>query len=148
MKKFPAFFLAGALLLPALLSAASPFEGTVTMKMTGAKGEQLPMTYSMKNGLLRVDMVAPEGKNGGKHGEKIGATIMDPIKMEMIILMDEQKMYMVKSLPKPTDAADSAMPIENGRRIVVDSDPNRSADVLGVTGGPKGPGVDLGVRRI
>ncbi len=94
MKKFPAFLLVCALLVPAALSAAS-FEGKVVMKMRMSKGEPMPMTLSVKEGFTRTDMVMGKGTTA--------SMIMDQAKQEIIILMDAQKMYMVQPMPKPED---------------------------------------------
>lgn len=87
------------LLLPLLLplTRAANFEGKVTMKLTGPKGAPQEMTFSIKEGLSRIDM------NAGKGGS-VGI-IMDAAKQEMTMLMLEQKMYMTHPIPKATAAA-------------------------------------------
>jgi hypothetical protein len=81
------------MLLPSALSAGS-FEGKVTMTISSSGSKDAPQTmnYSIKEGYLRVDMAAMKGG---------GAFITDFKKREMIIIMDQQKMYMVKDLPDP-----------------------------------------------
>ena len=71
------------------------------MKMSagGSKSTQ-EMTYSTKAGLLRTDIE-------GKGGEAVGM-IMNYGKKEMIILMPEQKMYMVRPIPSMNDMAGNA----------------------------------------
>lgn len=98
MKKFLTSLLASALLLPAVLSAAG-FEGKVTMNMTmpNAK-EPMPMTLSIKEGFARNDMTVAQGMTA--------SSIIDQAKQQMIILMTEQKMYMVQPMPKPEDFTD------------------------------------------
>ncbi len=80
-----------ALLSPLALFAAD-FEGTVTMNMTGSREQTVPINFSIKPGFTRVDM------NTGGH---TGGVIMDMAKQEMIILMPEQKMYMVQPMKRP-----------------------------------------------
>lgn len=91
------FLLVAALVLPAVVQAAA-FEGKVRMKITaaGSKSAQ-EMTYSSKAGLLRTEI-------DGKGGESF-AMIMNHAKREMIILMPEQKMYMVRPMPAMSELA-------------------------------------------
>lgn len=97
MKKFPTALLAGALLLPAVLSAAA-FEGKVTLKMTMPNTKDpIPMIQSVKEGFARTDMVMGKGATT--------SMIMDQAKQEIVILIPDQKMYMVQAMPKPEDAA-------------------------------------------
>jgi outer membrane lipoprotein-sorting protein len=88
--------LAGALLAPAVLCAAE-FEGRITMKMTPARGQSQEIRYAIKGGKLRMEFP----------GQKEAvAMIVDPVKRESIMLMDEQKMYMVtpmQDLETPAD---------------------------------------------
>jgi len=95
MKKLNFLFVATALVCPVLAFAAS-FEGKVAMKMTAAKGTPQPMVFSLKDGMSRVD-VTTEGNTMG--------VIMDQAKQEMIMLMPQQKMYMVQPIPKPETMA-------------------------------------------
>ena len=90
MKKLVLLFIASALVAPAVLSAAS-FEGKVSMKVTSGREKPMDINYSLKGGKLRIEM---PGQKGG------GGMIMDPTKREMIMLMDEQKMYMTMTLPE------------------------------------------------
>lgn len=98
MKKFLTSLLTGALLLPAVLTAAS-FEGKVTMSMTmpNAK-EPMPMTLSVKEGFARTDMTIASGK-----GSMTASSIIDQAKQQITILMPEGKVYMVQPMPKPED---------------------------------------------
>jgi Domain of unknown function (DUF4412) len=102
MKKFLTSLLAGALLLPAALSAAG-FEGKVTMTMTmpNAK-EPMPMTLSVKEGFARNDMTVTKGMTA--------STIIDQAQQQITILMPEQKMYLVQPMPKPEDFTDKKEP--------------------------------------
>jgi hypothetical protein len=98
MKKFPAFLLACALLLPAALSAAT-FEGSLRMKMTSGKSKPMEMDYLIKENRIRVNPLIQE-----KGGAGMGI-IMDFVKMESTILMAEQRMYMVTSIKPVVDKA-------------------------------------------
>jgi hypothetical protein len=102
MKTFLTLLLAGALVAPAAV-AAPGFEGKVSFKITSGKNESLTMAYSIKPGLVRMDTKA--GKDDS------GAMIINAAKQEMIILMAEQRMYMVQPMPKPkTDDAKTPAP--------------------------------------
>lgn len=82
----------GALLsAPALFAAETSFVGKVSFTMTSAKGKPVVMNQTIKGTAVRTDM---EGLPGGM--------IMDFSKKEMIMLMDEQRMYMVHPI-KPSD---------------------------------------------
>jgi hypothetical protein len=77
-----------ALLLPCALSAET-FEGKVTMTVTSATSKDGPQSinYSIKDGAMRMDVT---GAKGG------GAFITDFKNKQMIILMEQQRMYMVR----------------------------------------------------
>ena len=81
--------LAGALLIPVALSAAG-FEGKVTFQMTSGRGKPADLTYSIKGDKVRMEFPNQKGSGG---------MIMDTSKREMMVMMDEQKMYMVMALP-------------------------------------------------
>jgi len=83
----------GALLAPACLLAAA-FEGKVNLTMTSG-GKAQPMTYSIKGDKVRIDMAAAKG---------MGGMILDPVKKQATIVMDEQKMYMTMAIPDATPA--------------------------------------------
>lgn len=88
MKKITPLLLACALVLPSLARAAE-FEGTVSMKIVEPRGTTMPMTLKLKSGKARMEFQA----------EKMtGAMILDHAKQEMIMLMPDQRMYMVHSL--------------------------------------------------
>jgi len=75
------------------------FEGTVKFTMTTHQ-TTVPMTYVMKNGLVRAEIEAPNGQTA--------AMLMDFAKHEMLILMPQQKMYVVQPLPDPAAIASQA----------------------------------------
>lgn len=91
MKTLTSFVALLVLLVPSVVSAAS-FEGKVAMTVTSDRGPT-PLTFSLKSGLSRIDVQGPEGR--------AAAIIMNPAKQEMTILMPQQKMYMVRPIPKP-----------------------------------------------
>ncbi len=67
------------------------------MKMTGLKNSPPEMTFSLKEGFSRIDMVGAEGRNSG--------IIFDAAKQEITILMLDQRMYMTQTMPKPQATA-------------------------------------------
>lgn len=87
MKKLSLLLLACALVSPVALLASS-FEGKVRFKITTGKNAQ-DMDYKVKDGLARIDVQTKDAT---------ASLIMDPTKQEVIILMLEQKMYMVQSI--------------------------------------------------
>lgn len=89
-------FVAGSLLAAASSFAADSFQGKVSLAITPAKGKAQTMNYSMKGQKLRMDMEA-EGN--------AMTSITDMGKMETMMLMPEQKMYMVMSIKKPVEKA-------------------------------------------
>jgi len=97
MKKllFPVL-LAAALLSDNALSAKT-FEGTVKMTITDGRSKAVPLSYSIKEGLLRTDMTVEEGMTA--------TSIMDFAKQEMIMLMPGQPMYMVMPMKRPVGEA-------------------------------------------
>lgn len=97
MKSYFRLLLVSAVLAPAALMAAS-FEGKVTMKMTSGKNQTQDITYSVKGDKIRMEMPAQKGA--------AGSMIMDTTKKEMIMMMDEQKMYMVMSMAGALEAAE------------------------------------------
>ncbi|MDP3072814.1 MAG: DUF4412 domain-containing protein [Opitutaceae bacterium] len=83
------------LLAPAL--GAATFEGTVNFKTTDGKNRATEMNYSVKDSRMRIDM------KGDKDAS--GYTVMDLAKMEMMMVMESERMYMTMSLK---DAAEKA----------------------------------------
>ncbi len=103
MKNSCLYMLVAASLAPVAF-AASPFEGKVTFKMTSGRNAPQEMRYAIKGDKVRIEMAGQK---------EMGGMIMDMTKSEMVMLMDEQKMYMVmpinegaaqgrKSGPEPT----------------------------------------------
>jgi len=86
----------GALLTASVSSAADAFQGKVSLAITAGKGKSQTLNYSIKDQRLRMDMEA--------EGHSV-ATIMDMGKLEMLMLMAEQKMYMVMPMKKPVEQA-------------------------------------------
>ena len=86
----------GSLLTAAPSFAADAFEGKVSLAMSAEKGKSQTMDYTMKGQKLRMDITA--------EGHQM-SSIMDMTKMEMLMLMPEQKMYMVHSIKKPVEQA-------------------------------------------
>lgn len=89
MKKI-VLLLAGLVLAPAVLCSAE-FEGKVNFKMTPAKGEAQDVRYAIKNGKFRIEL---------PNQNQMGGMIIDPVKRETIVLMDQQKMYMTMAIPE------------------------------------------------
>jgi len=90
-----------ALLAPCAVLAGT-FEGKVTMSVTtGLKDGPQTVNYSIKEGYLRVDTATAKGG---------GAIITDFKNKQILILMEQQHMYMVKDLndlaaqPRPPSA--------------------------------------------
>lgn len=83
-------------LLTASLSFAAAFEGKVSLAMSAGKGETQNLSYSIKQDSLRIDITAD--------GHAV-ATIMDMKKLEMIMLMPEEKMYMVMPIKQTIEKA-------------------------------------------
>ena len=76
-----------ALLLAPALFATDAFVGKITLAMSKDKGTPTTMIQTMKGTSVRIETAnAP------------GAFIMDLAKGEMLILMNEEKMYMVQAL--------------------------------------------------
>src|SRR6187200_1488747 len=98
MKPLLRILAVGTLVLTAISSyAADAFEGKITLAMTGdKKGRSQNMDYSIKGKKLRMDMSA--------EGNSV-ATILDMEKLEMTMLMPDQKMYMVHPIKKPLEQA-------------------------------------------
>lgn len=86
----------GTLLTASASFAADAFQGKVSLAITSDKGKSQTLNYSIKDQKLRMDMEA-EGHTM--------ATIMDTAKLEMLMLMTEQKMYMVMPMKKPVEQA-------------------------------------------
>lgn len=114
MKTSRLFCRLGVLVLAAVSSVTSllAFEGKVDIKTTegeGPKAKELStMSYRMKGEKMRMDFGNPDSgsKKKKKRSEGTGAMIFDFKKKEMVVMMDEEKMYMVRTLPE--DLAENA----------------------------------------
>lgn len=93
MKLIPSLAPICALLLPCALKAEI-FEGKVSMTMTSASSKDGPQTvnYSIKEGFMRMDIMAAKGG---------GAFITDFKNKQIIIIMDQQRMYIVRAMTDP-----------------------------------------------
>jgi hypothetical protein len=83
-----------AMLLPCALSAGT-FEGKVTMTMTAASSKDGPQAidYSIKEGYMRMDLMTAKG----------GASFITDFKnKQIIILIPQNNMYMVRAMPDPS----------------------------------------------
>lgn len=97
MKKLLAVALfVSALLTPGALLAKN-FEGTIRMNITDGRNKAMPLSYSLKEGLLRTDIQAEEGMTA--------TAIMNFAKDEMIMFMPGQPMYMVMSMKQAVTEA-------------------------------------------
>ncbi|WP_438479449.1 DUF4412 domain-containing protein [Oleiharenicola lentus] len=90
----------GALLASVQTRAASAFEGKVDLAIsTGAKGAPQALSYSIKGDKLRLEMAA--------EGHAM-ASIVDTTKQEILVLIPDQKMYMVMPLKQGVETAAKA----------------------------------------
>lgn len=96
MNTLSRFLAVGALLTAVQTFAAGAFEGKVTQTITAAKEAPLTLNYAMKGQKLRMDINA--------EGHQM-TSIMDLAKLEMLMLMPEEKMYMVMPIKKPVEQA-------------------------------------------
>jgi hypothetical protein len=96
MKLLSRLLAVGALLTAVQVFAAGTFEGKVSLAITGNKGRPMNMDYSLKGQKVRMDMHA--------EGNQV-ASIMDLAKLEMLMLMPDQQMYMVMPIKKPVESA-------------------------------------------
>lgn len=89
----------GTLLLTSTTAfAAASFEGKVTLAMTAEKGRTQDLNYSIKGQKARMEMKA--------EGQQVVA-ITDLEKLESIMLMPDQKMYMVIPLKQAVEKANA-----------------------------------------
>jgi Domain of unknown function (DUF4412) len=86
----------GCLLTSAHAFAADAFEGKVTLTMTNEKGRSQALDYTMKGQKMRMD-VNTEGHSA--------TMIMDLAKLEMMMMMPEQRMYMVMPMKQAVNKA-------------------------------------------
>jgi hypothetical protein len=94
-----------ALAMPCVLKADT-FEGTLTMTVTSSDMRNGPMSQnlSLKDGFMRVDINTERGN---------ASMIMDFKNQQMIMLMPQQRMYMVQPLPQGNPAA-APSPVADG----------------------------------
>lgn len=90
----PLLVLLAGLGLAAGAARAENFEGRVTMRFTVEAKTPTDLLYSVRDGRARIDTEV-QGMSAG--------IIMDRPKGEMMILMNSQKMYLVRSLPPPPE---------------------------------------------
>lgn len=96
MKLLLRLFAVGSLLTASLAHAAGAFEGKVSLAISAGKGQSQQLDYSIRDTAMRIDMSA-EGQTF--------SSIMDMKKMEMMILIPDQKMYMVVALKDTVEKA-------------------------------------------
>jgi len=96
MKLLSRFLAVGVLLTVAQSFAASTFEGKVSLAITAERGRTMNMDYSLKGQKVRMDLSA-EGN--------LVSSIMDLGKMEMLMLMPDQQMYMVIPMQQKVEQA-------------------------------------------
>jgi hypothetical protein len=88
MKKLTPLLAILALALPAAHST-EPFEGKVTMKISGPDQADHEISYTIKGSRVLITMGA------------MGSVIMDRERNEITMLMPQQRMYMVQPIPQP-----------------------------------------------
>ncbi len=96
MKLLTRLLAVGALLTAVQAFAAGTFEGKVSLAITANKGRPMNLDYSLKGQKVRMDMQA--------EGNQV-ASIMDMAKLEMLMLMPDQQMYMVMPIKQPVEQA-------------------------------------------
>jgi hypothetical protein len=101
MKFLRSSLVACALFAPAVLLAAA-FEGKVDFSITAAREKSQKISYSIKGDKIRIEMPGQKG---------MGGMIIEPAKKETMVLMDDQKMYMVMTMP---DVQQQAMEAKGG----------------------------------
>ena len=81
--------------------AAAPFEGKVEMTISANGFPPQPITYQVRDQQLRMDMAL--GQPGA------GTTlIMDWKKQQIMVVVEQQQMYMTRRMPTTLDAPDPA----------------------------------------
>jgi hypothetical protein len=73
---------------PALLAAS--FEGKVNFKISSAREKAQELSYQMKHDKIRMELAGQK---------QMGGMIMDLGKRETLMIMEEQRMYMVMAMP-------------------------------------------------
>jgi hypothetical protein len=104
MKKIFSLLCAGILLVPAVVSAASNFEGSMKVQMISpsSKDKPMEMDYLVKGSKARVTTHLSEKEKGGTM-----IMIMDYAKLESLMIMPEQKMVMVMPIKEAIEATTS-----------------------------------------
>jgi hypothetical protein len=82
-------FIVSALVAPSALLAAA-FEGKVNFTITQGRDQPQQISYNLKGDKIRIEMPGQKA---------MGGLIIDPMKKETLVIMDEQKMYMVMAMP-------------------------------------------------
>ena len=125
-------------LTAATLAAQSPFEGAISMSLTGDDGKTNDIVYLLKGGKIRFDIT-------GNRGEQM-AMITDPAEKKVLMVMLAQKMYMEQELtiPPVSDSAKPATVKRTGKtemiagykceHIIVTEGDGSSSDVCAATG--------------
>jgi hypothetical protein len=81
--------------------------------MTAAGGRSSTfINYLIKEGFLRMDMEVDPSKPN-----KVISSIVDLSKRQIIVLMTEQKMYMVKAMPEPSKSEQAGTPGQQAELI-------------------------------
>jgi hypothetical protein len=81
------------------LAAQAPFEGAISMSVTGDNGKSRDLSYLVKGGKMRFD--AP-----GSRGDTV-VMIIDPAAKSMLMVMTKQKMYMEQEFAGAVAAAEA-----------------------------------------
>jgi len=90
MNRFFSFVAACGLLLAPGLASAGVFEGKVSLGLKSGRDQEMIIDYAMKDGLVRMEPRMAEAEGA--------AMIFNLAKLEMTMLMAEQRMYMVMPL--------------------------------------------------
>lgn len=91
------------MLLAPLGVLGAAFEGRVDFKISAERGRAESVGYLIKNGRIRLEVA------GQKEG---GVVIMDVAKKTMLMIMEEQRMYMEMAMPDVAAQAAAAKPEE------------------------------------
>lgn len=92
---------AGAGVRPVMAQSGSPFEGIVSLQITGDHGGPQSMDYYVRNGAFRIEL-----QPGGDKPQI--AVIMNPKEQLMFMMMPSQQMYMQMPLPKLKEKMEAA----------------------------------------
>ncbi len=89
------------LVLLAPVLGAATFEGKVSFKITSGRGKPQDIAYLMKGSQLRFEVAGQK---------EMGGMIVDLGKKQTIMIMDEQRMYMVMEMQEVAAQAEKAAP--------------------------------------